>query len=367
MPVARCGLVYRPCSNAHGPHPERKLACALILLLALTGTHASAQTLRLRSRAVVSTDRVTVASITQLRGEGPLTNSVLDDLQLPIDLSSGRKSIVSRKQLIEALTQAQVNMAAIIVAGATQCAITREQPAPQAKSQAIATATSESATAPKPPALSLRSYIRDYVARALHVDQEQVDLEFQAHDALVLELVQDEYEFRMLDDDRIDLGRTVLKVGVRRHQGEWERYYLSSQVAATLPVVVAKRPLNRGHVIGEQDIEVRPQRLTNWNDVSVQDRAAAIGQRTKAPVRPGAIVRAEVLEAVPLVVRGQLATIWFRDDGLAIKTVARAMEDGYLGQHAQFRNENSKQIFTAVVTGEGIGLVNGNVSRMQAL
>lgn len=367
MQFGNCGLFHCPGSIAHGGRVAPTLFCTLAVLLALSGIEASAQTLRLRSRAVVSGENVSAASVLQLREEGPLTEATLNEMQLPIVLPPGKQATVSRRQLIETLTQHQVNMAAVILTGSTRCTVIREPGVPQAHLQPFDAIADSDSTAPKLPALSLRSYILAHVAQTLHVDQEQVEFEFQSHDMPVLGLGQDEYEFRILNNDRINLGRTVLNVGVRRHQGEWERYNFSFQIAATLPVVVSKRTLNRGHIISDEDIEVRPKQVTDWNDVSIQNLAAAVGQRTRAQIHPGAVVRAAMLEAVPLVVRGELATIWFRNDGLSIKTVARAMEDGCLGQHAQFRNENSKEIFTAVVTGEGIGLASGSVMQVQEL
>ncbi len=59
----------------------------------------------------------------------------------------------------------------------------------------------------------------------------------------------------------------------------------------------------------------------------------------------------QLVDAVPLVKAGQLVTINLIRGTVQLRSVARAMEQGALGQTIKVRNENTRDLLDVTVTG----------------
>jgi flagella basal body P-ring formation protein FlgA len=66
----------------------------------------------------------------------------------------------------------------------------------------------------------------------------------------------------------------------------------------------------------------------------------------------------EDVKSPVLVERGQLITVRCFTDGLVIRTVARAMDEGSKNDTIKVRNESSRETFTCTVTGPRRAAVN---------
>ena len=69
------------------------------------------------------------------------------------------------------------------------------------------------------------------------------------------------------------------------------------------------------------------------------------------------VLNSRMLTAVELVKNGQFVTITVSHGAVSIKTVARAMEGGSLGQTIKVKNETTKDIYDVVLTGPQQGVV----------
>jgi flagella basal body P-ring formation protein FlgA len=76
-----------------------------------------------------------------------------------------------------------------------------------------------------------------------------------------------------------------------------------------------------------------------------------IGQEAVEDLRPGTIMTAQLVNPVPLVKSGQLVTVNLRRGSVQLREVARALEQGSLGQTIRVRNENTRDMLDVTVIG----------------
>jgi flagella basal body P-ring formation protein FlgA len=139
------------------------------------------------------------------------------------------------------------------------------------------------------------------------------------------------------------------------------------QVTLTRRVVVARRTINQGAAIASADVELTALSFTRVDELGLDDVAQAIGQRAKRVISAGTLVEVDMLEAVPLVLRGQLVTLTSLAGAIRVVTTAKAAEDGRRGDVMKVRSVDDKKVeFDAVVVGPGeVQLGTGNAAKSE--
>ena len=89
-------------------------------------------------------------------------------------------------------------------------------------------------------------------------------------------------------------------------------------------------------------------------------RAQAVGQQAVLDLKPGTVLTARAVEAVPLARTGQLITVTTGTNGISVRTVARAMDSGTFGQSIRVRNEATKDVYEVILTGPQAGSMTGS-------
>jgi len=109
------------------------------------------------------------------------------------------------------------------------------------------------------------------------------------------------------------------------------RYPLTVDCAVPSAIVMTTRPLARGAVIHESDVQLQqpasPEDLTDALR-SVQD---VVGQETTRAIAAGKPLSADAVRPKVLVRRGEVITVYARSAGLRVRTTARARDDGSQG------------------------------------
>ena len=90
-------------------------------------------------------------------------------------------------------------------------------------------------------------------------------------------------------------------------------------------------------------------------------KSNAAAKRTARSIRAGAALRADDLEPTPPVAHGQDIVVVATAGRVAIEAVARALEDGGVGDRIRVESPNGRR-YGATVTGPGRGRAGG-VSR----
>lgn len=142
-------------------------------------------------------------------------------------------------------------------------------------------------------------------------------------------------------------------VGVRCSGGQPWTLYVPVRVAVSGPVVVVTRPLARGDLIGDGDLQVVERDLGQLPFGYLQDPAEATGKQLLRPLSAGTALTPAMLEAPRLVRRGQQVTLLAIAGSVEVRMTGTALGDAAAGERVRVRNVNSKRIIEGVVTPSG--------------
>jgi flagella basal body P-ring formation protein FlgA len=142
-------------------------------------------------------------------------------------------------------------------------------------------------------------------------------------------------------------------VGVRCPGAQPWTLYVPVRVAVTGPVVVVTRPLARGALIGDADLQVVERDLAQLPFGHLQDPARVAGMQLLRPVSAGTALTPGMLEAPRLIRRGQQVTLLATAGSVEVRMSGTALGDGAEGERVRVRNLNSKRVIEGVVTAAG--------------
>ncbi|HEY2252951.1 MAG TPA: flagellar basal body P-ring formation chaperone FlgA, partial [Planctomycetaceae bacterium] len=128
----------------------------------------------------------------------------------------------------------------------------------------------------------------------------------------------------------------------------------TASVDVLLPVAVAIRPLDRGAVVTAADVELQPQDpgLQSQNrSVPFTTIDSLVGMETKRAIQVGDMITTDAVQPPVLVKRGDAVSVYARGGGIQVRTIARARENGSLGQPVQVESLDTHKTYDAVITG----------------
>lgn len=133
-----------------------------------------------------------------------------------------------------------------------------------------------------------------------------------------------------------------------------DSFTVPAEVSLPIPAAVAIRPVERGAVVTAADVEM--QQLDNTPATTgraspVSSIEKLIGMEATRALRPGDVVMSDSVQPPVLVKRGDSVTVYARGGGIQVRTIARAKENGSLGQPVQLESLETHKPYDAVVTG----------------
>lgn len=147
-------------------------------------------------------------------------------------------------------------------------------------------------------------------------------------------------------------GRNV--VGVRCEGEKPWKLYVTINIATTESVVVAARPIGRGHMITAADVRTEMRDTSRLHKAFFTDSAATTGLRAKRSIAAGRILEASQLERRRLVKRGSTVQILASEGTLRVAMKGEALADGAQGERIRVRNLSSGRQITGEVVGSGV-------------
>lgn len=215
---------------------------------------------------------------------------------------------------------------------------------------------------------TVRAAIRDKIASLLQVPIDQLRLVFDAGDEELLTL-----PVRVQGVDRAVEVRVIgtgdrIPISIAIYDGD--RLERQSTIRVVTEVkrerLRAKSALRRGHVLAESDLE----REVAWAPAGTKpvEAGAAIGMVAKGAIAAGRVIEAGDLESPRVVRKGEIVQIDCVSGTLVLKTKARAMSDGVIGDFIKFTAlSDKKQIFEARLAAPGRAVVvAGDASQREA-
>lgn len=143
-------------------------------------------------------------------------------------------------------------------------------------------------------------------------------------------------------------------VGVRCAGPKPWTLYVSARVTVYDEVLVAARPLSRGHRLGEGDVHLARRALSQLHYGYLERLEDVRGMVLTRRVARGEVLRSNQLQAPKLVRRGEKVTLTAQLEGVEVRMQGKALSDGAAGQRIQVRNLSSRRVVEGTVVARGV-------------
>ena len=146
-------------------------------------------------------------------------------------------------------------------------------------------------------------------------------------------------------------GHQTFRAGFYDRPGHPVGLLIECRVTPLPQVLVASANLPKGHVVGPDDVSWKQQPAANAAGAFLNREELVIGQETKRMLRAGEPIAAVDIRGVPLVRRGDIVTVIARSLGIVVRTDAKALADGSLGQPIKLVSLDGRRELSARVSG----------------
>jgi flagella basal body P-ring formation protein FlgA len=147
------------------------------------------------------------------------------------------------------------------------------------------------------------------------------------------------------------IGRVTLRV---RCDGSspWT-VFVPGQVRLYREVVTAIRPLKRDNVVTEMDVSLAERDVGLLNQGYLTSLKQAIGKKLTRALLPDQVLAPVHVQQAEVIRKGDQVVISARSGGISVRMPGEALSDGALGKQISVRNQRSKRVVKARVTGPG--------------
>ncbi len=142
-------------------------------------------------------------------------------------------------------------------------------------------------------------------------------------------------------------ARTI--VGVRCSGSKPWKVYVPVDVIVTETVLIARKTLNKGHVLTAADIIEEARDVSRLRNGYMSDPANAVGQRLKTQLIAGKIVVPTMFEVEIAVRRGQTVTLTAGSGDFSIAMTGTALMNGAINQRIRVENTHSGRVVEGIV------------------
>lgn len=193
-----------------------------------------------------------------------------------------------------------------------------------------------------------------------------------AHLAAVSSWREDEIEVRSIDNLKameLPLGDIRMRVVSRGKPSDYRKmlvlveavldgkplrtFWVKADVRVHAQVAQVARPVPYGRALQADDLHQILCEIEDPRADYIRDCAEAIGMTAKRALAPGDLLNRSWLAEVRLVRNGEMVRLLAQNGSVSISVLARALQDGRLGDRIKVRNVDSDRALTAVVIGRG--------------
>ena len=136
-----------------------------------------------------------------------------------------------------------------------------------------------------------------------------------------------------------------------------ENLTLAADATADVTRLAVAQPVGRGQIIRAADVVAQPATIRRTSERGLT-LAEAVGQEAARTLDVGDVLGGESLAPRMLVRRGQYVSVTLVQNGLELRTLARALDDGGYGQTVKVKNDTTGEILHAIVTGPQTGTLD---------
>ena len=318
---------------------------------------------RLYGTAVVTDDEVRLADVAELEGEAA---KLADSWVIGNSPHVGETKVIELDAIERALSHKGANLSQWVLRGSSRCTVSRPKSCIASASQpacdsnrTTGTGDSNRVSDVRVDPSSLEALLREHIGRKTADLGGVPVIKFSPAAKKVLALTQPQYSFRITDRATQSLGMMPVEVEISEQGKVMQTLPMLVHVSVKKPIVVAARVINRSQCIDRDDVMLAERTFERIEEIGMSDASPLIGQQAKRPIDRGEQLSTKDVEPVPLVQRNDLVTVWVHRGGVSVKGAAKAMGAASYGETVALKNEASKQIFEAVVTGPRTAEVKG--------
>ena len=335
-------------------HLIRPLLLLVAVLLTLCFAElASADTARVYEVTGSSGGEITLEQVAELTGEYAQSLAGVVVAQLDTD---DQETEVGIDAIESALRGADASMGRLDLVGFGTCRVVRvarqvEAPMEPEEEPGVAVSPERRPVTVYTPA-TVRAEIRRQLTEGLGLTPAELELEFRDRDVELLSRSVVAGRYRVEPAFRIGLGTTTFRV--YEYQGTRRRGERSVSVTAKrrMLAVVAVEPIRRGALIGPNQVRVREVLVETDMDLVVEDAGLVVGQVAAHSLSEGAVVTAGAVQAALAVRRRANVDVTYLRNGVRISFLAKALEQGAVGDTIEVQHQITQEIFVARVTGD---------------
>jgi flagella basal body P-ring formation protein FlgA len=197
---------------------------------------------------------------------------------------------------------------------------------------------------------SLRDFLVAEAAERLNLAADQLQFHFNPADEKLLNLSEPHFEFNVNPPRNKNVGEVTWDVTIVA-DGSSQKTSITANVKAWQNQVIVNKPLGYRQIIREEDLIERRTLVDHIGEDPLVTREQIVGQMAGRDLKLGTVLTGRLIDATILVKTGQLVSITLTQGAISAKSVARATEQGTIGQTIRVKNEVTNNMFDVVVTG----------------
>jgi flagella basal body P-ring formation protein FlgA len=327
-----------------------QLRPTVLLMLALVPCVASAAEIRLRTRCEVQVGIVHLGDVADITSASADDSAALAGIELFPAPAAGKSRYATLREIHDALVLRGINLSQHTMAGASRVALIAESPTPRP--------TAAKVTPPPQTRVNQRQVLERLRAAIVAHLVDQAGAEFAQSCRIDLRLSEE------IAREIAGASASPLQAsgGVSPWLGQQHfticsvdspdlAWQLTADISQSPLMVVAKRPLARGTILGPLDVELVSREETTRISDPLRELELALGRELLQTVAAGQALSAEQVRAPILVRRGDPVTVYARANGLQVRVTARAQDEGSLGDMVTVESFNDRRRFLARVCG----------------
>lgn len=212
--------------------------------------------------------------------------------------------------------------------------------------------TAEAAPSASP--FGLREAIIDYLEKRAPMPPRQIEIPSLANFALPGFSAEDVQVELGSHPKAPRLGRVPVTVSLIAGGRVVRRGVVNTRVHADVAVVVAAGPVQRGQMIGPDDLRLEDRDVSELSDGWLDDLEELVGRRARRTVAPGTMWLRSWAEIPPLVKRGELVRLRLVHGRLRIEGKGVVRRDAHAGEWIRVVNADSKRELMGRVEPDGV-------------
>jgi flagella basal body P-ring formation protein FlgA len=145
------------------------------------------------------------------------------------------------------------------------------------------------------------------------------------------------------------VGNVIFPIKVYDDNKIDKKIFVRTKVGVFKKVIVAKNKIKRGQVIKEDDIAAEERDIAMLPEKYFFNLEKVANSEAKTTISQNNTIFTWMVRKVPLIHRGEKATIIVKGENLFLKASGRVLGDGYLGEKIKIKREESKTILEGVL------------------